>query len=564
MSRPVQTQSKRTSLPQPFGRLTGGNILQRKCDCGQHTIAGGECTGCNQKRDLTLQRSATNHTTINDSKGVRSITNDLLRSPGEPLNDRSRAYFEPRFGNDFSRLKVRTDGQLPAFQPSRLDSRLSAQTPAWSDNGEIYVGAAGLLMPPRERHQMLRHEMIHAFHQRLAVVSNHAESQRHAEALAVRGEHHNDGLAIADFLKPVPGLLAYPPQTYSPWSKVWIGHAGLLGEVVEAGVTVRIFMNYDDLGLKKSPRYQAYECDKHDLPPIADVVKKMKKAAQIAAEMNKNLPTTATSQRVALIAIYGDNSDSAYRSAGGQGLIVLGRDEFDAGTFESTVTHESSHAIFEFHSVAGSADVSARVPDPLALRIADLYVQLSATKPVPEPKAKFDKKSPPPLTVDAGADAHAAGIIMVMDTLWSGSGGHPWHGVDEFFASAYAGFLLQRELLADIIKFYEKHDPAIKPLATELLSLLATVDKPKNYGEVKEPKKPKAAQEKLGAISEPTVFTKEHRAAGWFIDPSRMPAPDKINCSAKLVSDEDIDELLKGEKQPGERPAKQPESGPAK
>lgn len=521
--------------------------LRRKCECGQHTIAGAKCSSCQHQRP-SLQRA------------TRSLELETQNSEGVPI-------VHNVLGHDFSRVKVRTDGQLPVFRPARLDARLSAQTPAWSDNGEIYVGAAGLLIPPRERHQMLRHEMIHAFHQRLASVSNDSESQRHAEDLAVRGEYHTGGLALADFLKPAPVLLAYPPQTYSPWSKVWIGYAGLLGEVVEAGVTVRILLNYDDLGIKTSPNYQAYECAKHDLPPITEVVKKMKKAAQIAAEMNKQLPATATAQRVAMIIIFGDHTNSAYRSANGQGLIVLGRDEFDAGIFESTVTHESSHAIFEFHSVAGRADVSARLPDPLALRIANLYVQLSATKPVPEPKAKFDKKSPPPLTVKGGGDTHAAGIVMVTDTLWSGAGGHPWHGVDEFFASAYAGFLGQPALLGEIFKFYEGHDPAIKPLATELLSLLPTVDKPKKYGELKPPNNAQAATQTLGAVSAPVEFTKDHYAAAWFIDPSTMPSPDKINCSVKPVTDEDINKILGGdepEKKPPKATEKRPEKQPGK
>jgi hypothetical protein len=153
---------------------------------------------------------------------------------------------------------------------------------------------------------------------------------------------------------------------------------------------------------------------------------------------------------------------------------------------------------------------------------------------------------------------------MVMDTLWSGSGGHPWDGVDEFFASAYGGFLLQRTLLEEIIAFYEKHDPAIKPLASDLLTLLPTVDQPKKYEAVKAPKTPKVARETLDAVAPLVEFTKEHYAAGWYVDPSTMPGPDKINCSAKLTSDEDIDDLLKGNKQPGEKPAEKPESQPPK
>ena len=302
-------------------------------------------------------------------------------------------------------------------------------------------------------------KMVHALHQRLAPPGESTESRRHAEGLAARGADRAGGFALADFLTPSPALLAFPPQSYSPWSKVWIGHAGLIGEVVDAGVTVRIFMTYEELGIEHKPGFQGYECGEHDMPPIPDVVNKMKKVAQKTAEMNKKLPETATAQRVALVMIYGVDGH-AYRSAGGQGLIVLGRNEFDAGNFESTILHEGSHAIFEFHSVRGSKDVSTRTPDPLALRIADLYAKLSATKDVPEPTAKFNKKSPPPLIVEESASTaktYPAGTVMVMDVLWAdSSGGHPWHAVDEFFVSAYGAFVQQPDLLREIIKYYEK------------------------------------------------------------------------------------------------------------
>jgi len=34
---------------------------------------------------------------------------EVLRSPGQPLNDATRAYMELRFGHDFSNVRVHTD-----------------------------------------------------------------------------------------------------------------------------------------------------------------------------------------------------------------------------------------------------------------------------------------------------------------------------------------------------------------------------------------------------------------------------------------------------------------------
>ena len=218
-------------------------------------------------------------------------------------------------------------------------------------------------------------------------------------------------------------------------------------------------------------------------------------------------------------------------------------------TFQSTIAHESSHAIFEYHSVRGSAETAGRVPDALAERIASLYIALLPTKPVPQPKSKFDENSPPPLLVIGDESVHPAGLVMVTDTLWAGSGGHPWHGVDEFFASAYGGFIQQRMLQRKIMGYYQKFDPAIKPLAAQLLGLLATIAKPTEYQHLRGPKDAAEAREALKTISAPLEFTKEHYAAGWFIDPSSMPSPDKIDCSkpttTKKENEEFLDSLIK-------------------
>lgn len=76
------------------------HILQRACACGQHTEAGGECESCRKKR---LQRKADNR---NTPDAVPSSVHEVLRSSGQPLDWGTRAFMEPRFGQDFSRVRT--------------------------------------------------------------------------------------------------------------------------------------------------------------------------------------------------------------------------------------------------------------------------------------------------------------------------------------------------------------------------------------------------------------------------------------------------------------------------
>src|SRR5438128_11336757 len=82
-----------------------GGVLQRKCACGQHTIAGGECAECRQKQEGTLQHAAVSSAPTN---GVPTIVHDVLSSSGQPLDAATRALMESRSGHDFSGVRVHT------------------------------------------------------------------------------------------------------------------------------------------------------------------------------------------------------------------------------------------------------------------------------------------------------------------------------------------------------------------------------------------------------------------------------------------------------------------------
>lgn len=122
----------------------------------------GECEECDRQK-LSLQRSAVNsERSLPSSDGVPSIVQDVLRTPGEPLEPTTRAFFEPRFGHDFSQVRVHTDG--PA-----ANSAKAVRARAYTSSHNI-VFAAGEYSPQTESGRFLiSHELTHVLQQRAGV-----------------------------------------------------------------------------------------------------------------------------------------------------------------------------------------------------------------------------------------------------------------------------------------------------------------------------------------------------------------------------------------------------------
>jgi Domain of unknown function (DUF4157) len=171
--------------------LHAGGILQRKCDCGNHTVAGGECDGCSKKK-MSLQRATQNsESDTQNSGGVPAIVHDVLRSTGQPLDATTRSFFEPRFGHDFSNVRVHADTRA-AESAGLLNA--SAYTV-----GSDVVFAPGAYQPRvLEGKRLIAHELAHVIQQRgnrpslgmqhnLRVGDERDPAEREADAIAEQG-----------------------------------------------------------------------------------------------------------------------------------------------------------------------------------------------------------------------------------------------------------------------------------------------------------------------------------------------------------------------------------------
>ncbi len=151
----ARARQARTASPKATG------LLQRKCDCGQHTISEAKCDSCKKATagGPALQRSAAANASLIEE--VPPIVHDVLGSAGQPLDPATRNYFEPRFGHDFSRVRVHADHR--------------ATESATAIGAQAYTAAGNIVLPNKNyepdsfqgRH-LLAHELAHVVQQETA------------------------------------------------------------------------------------------------------------------------------------------------------------------------------------------------------------------------------------------------------------------------------------------------------------------------------------------------------------------------------------------------------------
>jgi hypothetical protein len=160
MNARLRTQSQ---LPQPHSFLPVHHaVLQRKCACGGTPGPSGECEACRRKK---LQRRASNSpasTSINHQPFSGSvappIVHAVLRSPGQPLDVETRAFMEPRFGHDFSRVRVHHDSRA-------AESARAVHAQAYTVARNIVFDRGSYAPGTLSGRQLIAHELSHVVQQ---------------------------------------------------------------------------------------------------------------------------------------------------------------------------------------------------------------------------------------------------------------------------------------------------------------------------------------------------------------------------------------------------------------
>jgi len=185
------------SSPSPAG------MLQRKCECSP---GGTECAECKKEHEETgLRRSAAPGS--GRAMRVPSIVHEVLRSPGRPLDAATRSYMEPRFGHDFSDVRIHTDAKAAASADAVNAHAYTVGRNIVFANGRYSTGGGSP--------QLLAHELAHVVQQGNPATTAPPESIASPRSQA-ESEAETVGRTIAE------GQVA-PRQAVAPCSLMRLG-----------------------------------------------------------------------------------------------------------------------------------------------------------------------------------------------------------------------------------------------------------------------------------------------------------------------------------------------------
>ncbi len=186
---PIVRTTHPTLLPSAQG------MLQRKCACGSHTVAGEECTECTKNKSRLQRKLAIGSSNDPLEREADRIAGQVLTMPapsavgvaplhiqrymgeatkgkgfaptsvdrvlaglGKPLEPALRQDMEQRFGHDFSRVRVHSGASA---EQSTREVNANAYTV-----GHNVVFGAGLFAPEtQEGRRLIAHELTHVVQQ---------------------------------------------------------------------------------------------------------------------------------------------------------------------------------------------------------------------------------------------------------------------------------------------------------------------------------------------------------------------------------------------------------------
>ena len=133
-------------------------LLQRKCACGGSAGVDGECAECRKKRLQRRTRDAASAEFAAGPAGIPPIVHDVLNAPGQPLDRQTRSFMEPRFGHDFSNVRVHSDTRA-------AESANAVNALAFTVGQNVVFGANQYAPHSSAGQELLAHELTHVVQQ---------------------------------------------------------------------------------------------------------------------------------------------------------------------------------------------------------------------------------------------------------------------------------------------------------------------------------------------------------------------------------------------------------------
>ena len=123
--------------------------VQRACACG------GTCDECSAGAKVQTMHTGSDHA---HEATAPPVVDEVLRSPGQPLEPSTRAYMEDRFAHDFSNVRVHSDAKA-------AESARSVNALAYTVGSDVVLGEGQHAQHTDAGRKLLAHELTHVVQQ---------------------------------------------------------------------------------------------------------------------------------------------------------------------------------------------------------------------------------------------------------------------------------------------------------------------------------------------------------------------------------------------------------------
>ena len=225
----MRLQTREKAAPTPSVAPARSGLLRRKCACGSTPGHDGECAECRGKQ-LVWPRNRTNRT---DPSEVPPIVHEVLSASGEPLDLETRAFMEPRFGHDFSQVRVHSDAR--AAESARAVNAL-----AYTSGKDIVFREEQYAPGTPLGQHLLAHELTHVVQQEKGNATSLDTDSVGSLDDAAESEAENIAAYLASEGKSPPKVRSKPTGVIQRVAPAVVGAAGALeaAGVALSGVSV--------------------------------------------------------------------------------------------------------------------------------------------------------------------------------------------------------------------------------------------------------------------------------------------------------------------------------------
>jgi hypothetical protein len=137
------------------------------------------------------------------------LVRDVLQTPGRPLDDAARAYMEPRFGHDFSKVRIHADGRA-------AESARSVNALAYTVGDRIVFGAGQYSPSTAAGRGLIAHELTHVVQQQASGPALQRQAAGEPQESKQKKPKVNPIIPVDKFIEYVEAVeRAYPGDTPS-------------------------------------------------------------------------------------------------------------------------------------------------------------------------------------------------------------------------------------------------------------------------------------------------------------------------------------------------------------